>query len=72
MQSRLAFRPLPHRRDLLAFFYFLSFFDQQRRGVPVGTQVGVVVFKNNKLAISDQSTTGIDDSTLPEAAEVMG
>ena len=43
MQSRLAFRPLPHGRDALAFFYFFAFFDQQRRRVPVGTQVGVVM-----------------------------
>jgi hypothetical protein len=29
MQSRLAFRPLPHGRNALAFSYFFAFFDQQ-------------------------------------------
>ena len=62
MQSRLAFRPLTHGRDALAFFYFFAFFDQQRRRVPVGTQVGVVMLQDNKLAISDQSTARIDDA----------
>jgi len=62
MQSRLAFRPLPHGRYFLAFFNLLSFFDQERRRVPVGTQVGVVVFEDNKLAVSDQSTARVNHS----------
>ncbi len=43
MQSRLAFRPLTHGRNLLAFLDSLALFHQQRRVVPVGTKVGVVV-----------------------------
>ena len=61
MQSRLAFRPLPHGRYLLAFFYLITFFDQQRRVVPVGTQVGVVVLEDNKLTVTNQSTARVDD-----------
>ena len=53
VQSRLAFRPLTHRRDPLALLHSLSFLDQQLRVVPVGTQVGVVVLKDNKLPIAD-------------------
>ena len=60
MQSRLSFRPLPHGRYALAFLDFLPFFDQQRRVVPVGTQVGVVVLENNKLTVADQSTARVD------------
>ncbi len=63
MQSRLAFRPLPHSRYTLALFDFLTFFDQQRRRVPVGTQVGVVMLQDNKLAVSDQSTAGVNHVT---------
>ena len=62
VQPRLAFRPLTHGRYLLAFFYGLPFLDQQLRVVPVGTQVGVVMFKNNKLSVADQSTAGIDNA----------
>ena len=36
------------------------FFDQQRRCVPVGTQVGVVVLQNNKLTIADESTARVN------------
>ena len=54
--------PSPMVAILLAFFYVLPFFDQQRRRVPVGTEVGVVMFQDNKLAISDQSTARIDDA----------
>ena len=61
MQSRLAFWPLTHGRYFLAFFYLITFFDQQRRVVPVGTEVGVIMFENNKLAVTDQSTACIDD-----------
>jgi len=60
MQSRLAFRPLTHGRYFLAFFNLFTFFDQQRRVVPVGTQVGVVVFEDNKLAVTNQSTARVD------------
>ena len=71
MQSRLAFRPLTHGRYALAFVYFLAFFHQQRRVVPVGTQVGVVMFKNNKLSVADQSTTRVDDGARkPQRAQV--
>ena len=61
MQPRLAFRPLTHGRYALAFIYSLAFFDQQRLVVPVGTQVGVVVFQNNKLAVADKSTTSVNN-----------
>ena len=71
MQSRLAFRPLPHGRYALAFLNCFAFFDQQRRVVPVGTQVGVVMLEDNKLAVTDQSTARIDDAArMPQA--VMG
>ena len=61
MQPRLAFRPLTHGRYALAFIYGLAFFDQQRLVVPVGTKVGVVMFQDNKLAIADKSTAGVDN-----------
>ena len=63
VQSRLAFRPLSHRRDLLALVYCLSFIDQQRLVVPVGTEIGVVMFKDNKLPVPDQSTPGVHDAS---------
>jgi len=53
MQSRLLSRPLTHGRYALAFSYGVTFFHQQRRVVPVCTQVGVVVLKDNKLTVSD-------------------
>jgi len=63
MQSRLAFRPLTHGRYALAFSNCVAFFDQQRRVVPVGTQVGVVMLEDNKLPITDESTARIDHSS---------
>ncbi len=53
MQSRLLSRPLTHGRNTLAFLYVVPFPDQQRRIMPVGTKVGVVVLKDNKLSITD-------------------
>ena len=53
MQSRLLSRPLTHCRNTLAFLNMFAFSDQQRRIVPVSTQVGVVVFQDNKLSVTD-------------------
>src|SRR5210317_877590 len=61
MQSRLPFRPLPHRRNLLALANGVPLLDQQLGVVPVGTEVGVVMFKNNKLTVADQSTAHINN-----------
>ena len=61
MQLRLLSRPLPHGRYALAFLYCLAFFNQQRRVVPVSTEVGVVVLDDNKLTIADESTTRVND-----------
>ena len=61
MQSRRLSRPFTHRRNALALLYCLSFFDQQRRVVPVGTEVSVVVLDDNKLTVADESTAGVND-----------
>lgn len=53
MQSRLLSRPLTHGRYALAFLYCVAFFHQQRRVVPVSTEVGVIMFEDDKLTISD-------------------
>ena len=53
MQSWLLSRTLTHSRYALAFLYCVAFFHQQRRVVPVSTQVGVVVLDDNKLTVSD-------------------
>ena len=52
--------PSTHGCDPLAFCNCLSFFYQQLGVVPVGTQVGVVMFKDNKLTVTDQSTARVD------------
>ncbi len=69
MQSRLFFRPLTHRRDLLVFRYFLTFLDQQRGVVPVGTQVSVIMFDDDKLTICSKSTPGVHDLTGRRCAD---
>jgi len=53
MQSRCLSRALTHGRYALAFLYCVAFFDQQRRVVPVGTQVSVVVLEDNKLSVAN-------------------
>ena len=60
MQSRLTSRPLTHRCYALALTDGFTFLNQQRRVVPICTEVSVVVLDDNKLSIADQSTTGID------------
>ena len=63
MQSRFAFRTLTHRRNFLARSYRFAFFDQQRLVVPVGTEVSIVMFEDNKLSVTDESTTRIHNSS---------
>ncbi len=63
MQSRFAFRTLTHRRDSLTFLDCFAFFNQKRRVVPVGTEVGIVMFDDNKLSVTDESTACIHDTS---------
>ena len=50
-----------HLGNALADFYFVSFLDQYSVVVGIGAQVSLVVFDDNKLTISDESTAGIDN-----------
>src|SRR5690606_17472112 len=51
---------LTHRCYALALTDGFTFLNQQRRVVPICTEVSVGVLDDNKLSIADQSTTGID------------
>lgn len=53
MQARLASRSVTHRRNALALSDGFALLYQQRRVVPVSTEVGVVVLHDNKLSVTD-------------------
>ena len=60
MQQRTTIVGLAHLRNLLPLGNLLTLSDQQLPVVPVSTQVFIVMFDDDKPAISDQSTAAVN------------
>ena len=59
MQDRVAIVRGPHLCNLLSFGDLIAFFDQDLSVVPIGTQIFVIMFDDDKPAVADQSTTAV-------------
>jgi hypothetical protein len=64
MQSCRAGSGATHGSDFLPRFNFLLFPDQHCIVMSVGTQVIIVVFDDNKITVTAQRVTGIDDAPI--------
>lgn len=61
MQQWLAVVGSPHRRDLLPFGDLVAFAHQEVSVVPIGTEIVIVMFHDDKPAVAYQSTTAVND-----------
>ena len=53
-----------HGSDFLPRLNFLLFPDQHRIVMGVGTQVIIIMFDDNKITVTAQRVTGIDDAPI--------
>lgn len=61
MQQGLTIVGLPQFSNCLTFGDLLTLTDQQLPVVPVGTQIFIVMFDDNKLPVANQSTATVNN-----------